>query len=293
MYFYYVVAVNLTINNHKFIEHVSDPSNTVRIQAPSIPDPLSYFNVVCQGENIEFRWNDDGIPDSKVIINYKDAANQSNYSLLHTSLSSSVNWNYKSSIKGRRVVYQARRQHNVGLSNPIYSFIYPPYRNTAEVSQVRVKSISIDNLDDVEAWYSGAPEFYIKVFKSVTDANGNLSTIEVAGEYRLAFSSRTNSKSFDALIYSWLVDEQLGWSEAITIYMVEGDNDFDWKFQASAQAAIPNYAKLDLSFSAAPRIDSKFSTTGQNCGRGTIYYFENPQKTLNFSYNIEMELDDE
>ncbi len=292
VYFYYVVAVNLTINNHKFIEHVSDPSNTVRIQAPSIPDPLSYFNVVCQGENIEFRWNDDGIPDSRVIINYKDAVTQSDYSLLHTSLSSSVNWSYESIIKGRRVVYQARREHNVGLSNPIYSFIYPPYRNTAESSQVRVKSISIKNLNDVEAWYSGAPEFYIKIFKANTDANGNISTAEVGGEYRLAFSERTNSQEFDALVYSWLVDEQLGWSEAITIYMVEGDNDKDCEFQASAQIGIPDYAKLELSYTMSPRFDAKFSTSGQNCGRGTIYYFENPKKTLNFSNEIDVEVDD-
>ena len=224
VYFYYVVAVNAKINKKKLeiIESISDQSNTIRIQAPSIPEPLSYFNVVCQGDNIEFRWNDDGIPDSKVIINYKYAASQNNYSLLHTSPSSSVNWAYQCPVKGSRVVYQARRQHNVGLSNPTYSFIYPPYRNTANLSQVRVKSISIDNLNDVEAWYSGAPEFYIKIFKSNIDDNGNLSTIDIGDEYRLGFLDRTNSQDFDDLVYSWLVSEQLAWSDAITIYMVEG-----------------------------------------------------------------------
>lgn len=294
VYFYYVVAVNTQIIKKTFEirESSSDQSNTIRIQAPNIPEPLSYFNVVCQGDNIEFRWNDDGIPDSKVIINYKNAASQNNYSLLHTSPSSSVNWTYKSPVKGSRVVYQARRQHNVGLSNPTYSFIYPPYRNTANLSQVRVKSISIDNLNDVEAWYSGAPEFYIKIFKSNIDDNGILSTVDVGGEYRLGFSDRTNSQDFDDLVYSWLVNEQLAWSDAITIYMVEGDNNLDWKFQAGAEASIPDLAKLDLTFTVAPRIDSKFSTSGQNCGCDAIYYFENPEKSLFFSYGIEVKVDD-
>ena len=298
VYLYYIVAYNSTAVKqpdglYQLLTASSEPSTQVRVQAPSIPVALSNFEVVCQGEYIEFRWNDDGIPDSKVNISSKYAATQSTYSLLSSPLSSATNWQYECPVKGTRVVYQARRQHNVGQSNPVYDFIYPPYRNTAEVSPVYIKKISISNMDDIEAWYSGAPEFYIKVFKPTINSNGEYVTSDLGIERRFAFDSRNStSQSFsDALLYEWLVGEDFSWNDAIALYVMEGDNNFDSEFSAGISVPIKDSVTLNLSYKACSKVNSSFSTSGQYCGSSTLYYFDNPEKSLNFtSYGLNIEI---
>ncbi len=297
VYYYYVIASNIqTImvdGLYQLQIASSEASEYVRAQAPSIPEPLSYFNVICQGENIEFRWNDDGIPDSKVNICSKYAATQSDYSLLSSPLSSKTNWQYECPVKGTKVVYQARRQHNVGQSNPVYDFIYPPYRNTANISPVYIKKISVSNINDIEAWYSGAPEFYIKVFKPSINSNGEYVTSDLGIEKRFAFESRdSSSQSFsDALLYEWLVGEDFSWNDAIALYVIEGDNDFDSDFSAGISVPIKDIVNLSLSYKACSKVNSTFSTSGQYCGSSMLYYFENPESNLSFtSYGLNIEV---
>ncbi len=297
VYHYYVIACNTKIImvNGKYQLQIasSEASENVRAQAPSIPENLSYFNVICQGKNIEFRWNDDGIPDSKVNIYSKFAATQSDYSLLYSPLSSETNWQYECPIKGSKVVYQARRQHNVGQSNPVYDFIYPPYRNTAELSPIYIKKISVSNINDIEAWYSGAPEFYIKVFKPSISSNGEYVTSDLGIEKRFAFESRdSSSQSFsDALLYNWLAGDDFSWNDAIALYVMEGDNNFDSEFSAGISVTIKDIVNLSLSYKACSKVNSTFSTSGQYCGSSVLYYFEDPEKNLSFtSYGLNIEI---
>lgn len=287
VYYYCVKSVIKYTSNGQAMEHMSEASDIVRVQAPSIPANLEYFDVLCQGSHIEFRWNDDGIPDSRVKISSKVPSTESSYSLLADQLSSDCNYSYNSPVKGERVVYMARRQTHTGLSNPSYNFVYPPYRNTAESSPIRVTSISIKNLNDVEAWYSGAPEFYVKVFKP-SYSNGTYTTYEASSQIKLAFSSRTNSQSFNKVLYNWLVEAALNWRDAVQIYMIEGDNDKSYSFSAKVTVPICDYVALDLSYSTSQTLNSNFNTSGQYCGFDNLYYFDNPTKTLSYGYGVTM-----
>ena len=185
-------------------------------------------------------------------------------------------------------MYQARRETHTGLSNPSYNFVYPPYRNTAVSSPIRVTSISIKDLNDVEAWYSGAPEFYVKVFKPSYSGSGTYTTYEASSELKFAFSKRTNSQSFNKIIYNWLVEAALNWRDAAQIYMIEGDNDNSYSFKAKVSVPICDFVALDLDYSTSQELNSKFNTSGQYCGFDNIYYFENPIATLSYSYGIKM-----
>lgn len=298
-YSYYVISKILIKKqkvdlNEPFIIRKSDPSKIVKIQAPSLPKALSYFETLSQGDKIEFRWNNDGIPDSKVNIYTMDTAVDDNYNLMASPLSSECNHITSISARGRRVLFKARRETNVGQSDPIYDFIYPPYRNTSTISPIYVNSISIKNLNDIEAWYSGAPEFYIKVFRAEKDSTGEYKTSDTGALIRLPFDDRTNSQSFDgALVYKWLVDAGLNWRDGILLYMIEGDNDTKYKFSAKISIPIKDIVNLEIGMEYCQATNSSFDTDGQHCGSYTIYYFENTSQILSFpSYGVSVEISD-
>ena len=268
----------------------SAKSDPILKRAPELPDDLSYFNVLCQGTGLEIRWNDDGVPNSKVQILEKYAEDEIDYHDLIVAPSSDVMYNFECEKKGSRVVYQARRKTNVGYSNPSYAFVYPPYRNTAMPSPVIVKSIYMKDVNKVEAWYSGAPEFYVRLYKAAENSNGEYITTPASTEIVFGFKSRTKSQTFNRNIYSWFVTEDLNWKDALDIYMIEGDNDFDMSITAKVSVPICDSLKLDLSFSLAQPKNDKFTTTGQDCGQNTIYYYQKPDVGLVYSHDVTLNL---
>lgn len=296
-YSYYLISTkfvrkntSIGIGEDPVVIYESEPSQIVKIQAPALPKALSYFETLSQGDKIEFRWNNDEIPDSKVNIYTMDPNVDNGYKLIASPVSSKCNHVAPISAKGHKVLYKARRETNVGESDPVYDFIYPPYRNTSTISPVYVKSISISNLNEIEAWYGGAPEFYIKVFRAKLNDDGSYKTIDTGITARLAFDDRTNSQNFDSiLLYKWLVEANLNWRDGLLLYMIEGDRVFDYKISAKISIPIKDIINLELAMEVCPSVNAKFETTGQDCGTYSLYYFENPNQVLSFPrYGVKM-----
>ena len=280
-YRYYVTAYNVgkTSSNNSLISYLeSDPSNEINVQAPNIPSPFSKLDVFCQGPGVEIRWSMDNYPNSTTVLEWMDPSVSINYSPLVECPASQNQYTYIPSNKGRKHVYKGYRKNGIGNSEPIYDFIYPPYRNAAEISPVYINKITINDVNEVEAWYSGAPEFYIKVFR-VDDA-GN--TIEVMNSLKFAFNKHNNSQSFtNRKVYDWMYDLNYKWADRLTFYVIEGDNDFTMNITAKASVGKKVVGKLDLDVLLAAECHTSFKTSGQDCGQTNLYYFEDPNSSKN------------
>lgn len=75
--------------------------------------------------------------------------------------------------------------------------------------------------------------------------------------------------------------------------ITEGSNPGERKqFPLATRYSVPicDSLKLDLSFSLAQPKNDKFTTTGQDCGQNTIYYYQKPDVGLVYSHDVTLNL---
>ena len=285
-YAYYVVAYCYSDissgSSFRKLRVESDASNTVVVMAPEVLEPLSYFEAVTSGEQVELRWNNDGHIDNDVIIEYKvpGMGVTEYYNLLETT-GAYNNYIYNSPFKGTQVDYRAYRSNGIGVSDAVYDYIYPPYRNAADYALVYVKSISYTD-NRVERWPAGKPEFFLKIVG--TDGKGN--TVELQDEIEFLFSSLSDKRDKieyfeNRLVHTWDPINVANWYSAITFYLEEWDAAQKIKeFTANAHINYKDTLGLEAGVGAGITVD--FSEAGEKCGRTYTNYFDNPEIELLF-----------
>ena len=285
-YAYYVVAYNYTFVDFngmkRRLRQTSEMSNLVIVKAPDVLGPLSYFEAVTSGEQVELRWNNDGHIDNDVIIEYKvpGMGVTEYYNLLETT-GAYNNYIYNSPFKGTQVDYRAYRSNGIGASDAVYDYIYPPYRNAADYALVYVKSISYTD-NRAERWPAGKPEFFLKIVG--TDGNGN--TVELQDEIEFLFSSLSDKRDKieyfeNRLVHTWDPINVANWYSAITFYLEEWDAAQNVKnFTANAHLNYKDTLGLEAGVGAGITVD--FSKAGEKCGRTYTNYFDNPEIELLF-----------
>ena len=276
-YYYYVVAGGVIRNNNNILTvTTSEPSNTVFVQAPSLPSPLSHFSVEPNGAGIDFMWSGANTTVGHVNLEYKDAANETEYHQLAEVSCPTNYYTYISDIKGRKVSYKASVENAVGESEAVMDYIYPPYRNTATLSSIYVKRIEIDNYRDLETWGRGAPEFYLSVYK----ANSSGEAIRVRNEMEFAFNDKKNAQNFSGKeVYQWLYNSDYKWYDNLTLSLMEGDGE---SIKLKLGVSIPIKLAEIISIEPSASVEFTIKNGGQNCGETSLFYFDNPNRVLNF-----------
>ena len=279
-YSYYVVTRALVDNGDLFYEATSGPSIVVTVNAPSVLPALNSFSVECEGNHLKIRWLNEGITNCDINLSYYDPRwSDPTPQLIATvngSSTNSYNFTPSSTMKGHRLVFEANRTNSVGNSDTVYDIVYPPFRNVEDFSPVKLTKIDMvteENMNHLEHWYRGAPEFYIKII----GVNSNGVAQELVDQIEVRFSGRNVAETFDRNLYYWLYDHYYGWYSALRFYIEEGDNDATYSFSATAKLGFKVGKFLD--FSLGGSFTANFSTSGQNCGFIDMLYYENPVLT--------------
>lgn len=290
-YSYYVTSAYVSVtrtsglNPVKIIVSESDPSSSVLVQAPEIPDALSHFEARLAGDKVELRWNNDKYTESETHIKYMVPEFFTTYRELGTEPTPADNLIYNSSYKGTRVMYKATRENNMGVSDSKYDYIYPPYRNADKPSPVYIKQIKFTDWS-LERWPAGKAEFCLKVL----GVNDDGQTIELQKEMLFNFDNGSSTSQVftgrKALDWLYLGDDD--WYSALTFYMEEYDRDTKAiTFTIAARLNIKLLEILEASFGAEATVS--FMDRGEICGTTYLNYFDNPEQWLSFpNYGVEM-----
>ncbi len=195
-YSYYITAYNLT--------NESNRSNIVLIQAPNRPEPLSSFNVLQFVPNfLNIRWD---LPQNQAVtyveIEKLTLNDDNQYQPIGNFDDSYREYLYQNPIPGKQMLFRARIVDNNYTSNYKYDYIRIPYRDISRPTPTYIEYISFnwDEINTIEHWLKGAPEFAIAVV--VTDENGNKHIVQ-DGIY-LNFCVRHSWNFFnDINVYDW------------------------------------------------------------------------------------------
>lgn len=276
-YSYYVVAFATVFNEDFWQEVESGPSSVVTISAPSVLPALSSFSVECEGNHLRMRWLNEGVTNCDIRLAYYDPTWTDLTPQVIATVSGASENSYpftpSTSMKGKRIVFQATRVNDMGNSDTVYDYIYPPFRNVEYPSLVKLTQIDLvseDNLNHLENWFRGAPEFYFKIVGVSSDGNAH----DLVNSIEVQFSGRNVSEAFNRTFYSWLYEQFGGWFSAIRIYVIEGDRDGEQSFTATAKVGIKLAEAIE--FSLGGSYTTTFNTRGQECGFVDYMYYENP-----------------
>lgn len=284
-YTYYVKAV-IPIFSGNGISSImeSRPSNIIVVQAPQVPPALSSFTVGCVGRRLEAKWSNDGLTNYSVDIWMRDPLEDDGEYCPFSAFSGTASrFVFDPEYRGRKMDFMAFRTNNMGASDPVYDFIYPPFRNTSSDSPVFVSSISFDDLNELEKWISGAPEFYLKVIGSLTGETAH----DLYGDIEFAFDSRTTSQSFHRLVHSWPYLSDASWYSSISFAMIEGDTNITQQISVPVKVAVKIDGLLDIS--AGFTYSATFQSNGQVCGATYMMYYNNSVATKQFpNHNVRM-----
>ena len=281
-YLYYVTAyVSYTRPNGMVLTMESDASSIISVSSPSVLPPLSEFSVRPNGTNLEFRWNNDGDVTSTVKVDYSLPSQQ--YQNFFSAVGQ-VNKIMAPPVRGQRVSFMAYRQNSLGMSDAVYDFIYPPYRNTATSSPVNVCGVKY-NIDP-EGWFKGKPDFYLTVHK--IENNGNTIT-PIVSDLFLPVSTGVGQETVYSgtdirHILSWSgIDVTTLWYSELAFALIEKDlGTYAINLTYSPKLAIKYKDILSLELSPGISIQIPAHNYDEDCGQAYYLFYENPEIQLLF-----------
>jgi len=270
-YQYYVTAYNVT--NHLW--H-SFPSNTVTIQAPAALAPLSNFSVYPSGTNLQFTWSSNDSTNSDVVIKEKGPYD-SDYSQIGVQTAYTSYYLYTPSERGKRHDYLAYRQNTVGQSGALFSFIYPPFRNSNLISKTYARRLSVTN--NMDGWAQGDPEFFLEIF-----GLNSAGSVDKIGRIWMNFTDGYKDKSEEFTfknIYDWVIlNPATQWYSNIMLWLFEDDGGQPRSINATfgISAEIAELLGITGSVSYSFQVEDG----DDDCGSTMLYYFDDPEQTLHF-----------
>lgn len=270
-YVYYVVASNSAGQ--------SLPSNLITVTAPSMPNVVESLKASHTEEGrVELRWTHKyGQYVSGTTLYRRVVGEEPVYKYLADfppNVSEYIDTNVP---KGKKIFYKAVNHNYLGDSDPLYDFVIIPYRDVANPSPVRMKRISLTDLNPVEGWLRGAPEFRISVTKGTSSSSASIVQEEIICE----FKSRTLDDYFNKLVSNWLPSD---WMEIFTFKVVEidGGPDLDLTINTgfnkkdSTQTQFIN-GSIDL------KIEDMLDKKDEIVGNGELRYTDTKEYEIEFS----------
>ncbi len=273
-YIYYVQA----FYNSSF---VSNPSNYINATAPFRPNPVVAFDAIQKSKTeIELRWqssNDQFI--EKTTLYRRIIGTNSSYVKLGDFTINDQDYLDMNFPIGKQIDYKIVHQTSLGVSDAKYDFVKTPYRDISTPSKVYIKKITIaNNLNDIEGWLKGAPEFYFKVLNADRPTN---TPYEIQPQIDIDFDKR-GSTSQDLAVY--VMDWSPGyWYDMITITGEEYDKpSVTYSFNASASYKNKDKVDKQLDLNSTASVKFEFEDKGELLSNVYLNYYDNPDTWLNF-----------
>ena len=256
---------------------VSSPTTTVTVQAPLSSEGLTSFSVVPGvPQYVECTWAAGSTSHANVVIEHKGPYD-STYSTVYTETGYGTEYDYHIdySSLGKRHKFRAYRDNGMSQSDAMMDYIYPPYRNINDVSDVYIKEINYG--EALEGWLSGRPEFIIIA------AYYN----EMTGEKRedhVTVRTYSGEAISGKKLKEWRVynDSDPKWYSMLSIHVIESD----FALTAGYFDIDVNYNKKmseDLELKYAGKISFKDRYNSDYCGSADLCYYDDPEKYLYFS----------
>ena len=271
-YSYFVIAYNQG--------DTSQPSNIINITAPNFPKPVTSFDAIQNTKNeIELRWQNDHsqfIQETKLYKHISGVTND--YVQIGSFNANQHHFFDRDVILGKKVTYKINHVTSLGESNPKYDFVQVPYRDISENSPVYIKKVYVHQLEKIEPWIYGAPEFYVTV---TNVAPGGKDAYKVQENIRLDFDKRRKmSQTFRGVK---VLDWKPGfWYDMLTFSALEYNKiRGELKVTISVGKNLKDLEKLGLT-KAAVDAEIVFKNNGKSCGNSFISYFDDPDSANDF-----------
>ncbi len=184
---------------------------------------------------------------------------------------------------GVKYTYRVRKVDNQGrLSDAYTAYAYATFRNPDAASKIYLKQIKC-NLNLVEGWLLGKPEFEFKV--AGMDNRNDKTPKDLQSSAFVKFDSRSGvSQIFNGvLMYNWSYFNHLQYYPILTFAAEELDNGSSVTINVKASVAVKASEGIELG--ASVEVPLKFSTQGEYCGESKILYFEDPETWLDYPRN--------
>lgn len=186
---------------------------------------------------------------------------------------------------GHYVEYKVTRYDAYGKISPkreAGTFI--PYRDPSTLSRIYVNRIACD-LQAVEGWLYGKPEFCIKAaYLSVTG-----DTLQ-SSMHKYKFDSRTSANNCNIEVMTWPYMFDSKNCEYVTIHLFEEDY-VSGTVELMMSLALGFIYKNYIEAKVAASLNLKYNIGGsEDCGEGTIGYFENPETRMHLGYGSYLDL---
>lgn len=261
-YYYYVTAFNMV--------SISGPSNIASAVGPEVVSPLTSFSVTPSGYDLEFEWTHGQVPYADVVIEQKGPYD-SRYSTLTRITDWSTNYCFRPSIRGLRHSYRIYRDNGNSQSDALKDFIYPPFRNTNAPSYVYIKKIEYPL--GLEGWLRGDAEFKI----AVTSYSEVTHSIQVDS----AFVTAPSGADISVFLKDWRChNAETDWYSVISIHIVELDSGAEIDLELDVKASTKLFDSIGASTVAKYRQTIK--DEDDVCGSRDLYYYDNPERSLQF-----------
>lgn len=273
-----------------FMKDGEENSNTSNIETIFIdtttPQPVENLTVqTISGRRNQLRWNNNTSERYNTQI-YRRTGD-SDPVLIATLGPDEESYIDNSASPGIKSDYTVRKVNNINgyLSPSRYAYVYTPYRNPEGVSNIVLKKINA-NLNEVESWLYGNPEYYVTVY-GVT-STGQTTQL---GHIDIKFDSRSDSYNTSVLLYNWSYFDHSSYYPTINFHLMEYDvallKGFTFSLQAKAGVKLANAISVEV----VSNFSFSLPNTDKECGTNHILYFENPENRINFSlYNSYIEI---
>lgn len=247
----------------------------------NVPKPVSNLSVVNEYARKNFiTWTNPSSQNYPTLI-YKTTPNMTDR--LIATLEPTVDYYYdEPSVPGEKWSYVVKKHNpNTGsVSSHKKTFLYNPYRNPSGKSKVMLKKIHID-IDELEGWLDGRPEFYITTFGYQKNNNGAL-ILDTLSTIDHQFDDRaSDSEPLNKLMADWSFFDDSNYYPILNIHMREYDRG-TFKVTLNANANIGYKQNDDISIVAMGSFTYEYKNRGQECGTVTLRYYENPEQNLTF-----------
>lgn len=248
----------------------SRPSNYVTVVAPLPASSLPSFRVFPSGLQVECEWTNGQLPYADVVLEHK-GPDDSSYSVLNRATDWSTNYCFTPSDRGRRHNFRIYRDNGNSYSDARTDFIYPPFRNTNDVSYVYLRKITYPR--SLEGWLRGDAEFDIVV----TSYNALTNTIQADS----LFLRTPSGVPLSVLLKEWRCqDVEKDWYSLMSIHMIEQDPGSEISVNLGVKAG-----KKDgngVWAEVVGKYNHIMLDGDDNCGSRDLYYYDNPEQIMQF-----------
>jgi len=290
-YFYRLKTVNAFGNYSSY-------SNTVSIVYTGAPSPIQNFSIINTMPNeICMTWNNSisysyGTTIKIARYNYGVSSGWEPIATLSPTENSYIDAGLQNSTYPyNRYWYKIYYASPSGNSEQVFDVSYNS--NRLPNQRVVASHIKVADLNQIESWVYGAPEFDITIY-SMDDVNQTPTLYDPKKRYEPTYRIPAGQSSSNNVVYNDNVEFLGSWNRdfvksVLSIHMVEYDGEWisgNMELNVGVKKAIKSKTFGDISISLAGNVKADFKNSDKDLGTQYIYYWDDQDVTLNFGYGV-------